>query len=114
MFTRFEKNEKPKRENMLGKEIDIAIVRRIIKQNYEKGSDPDEPDFPYGENPLSDNLPDNETNHIDTVIYQNSTENIIIPSHAHDTWLFDDEIYISDEDDYYILNNLPIPIHDGN
>ena len=114
VFTGFEKNERPKRENMLGKKIEIAIVSPIIKQNNEKGSDPDEPDFPNGENPSSNNLPNNKTNHIDTVIYQNSTENISIPSHAHDTWLFDDGIYVSDEDDYYILNNLPIPIHDGN
>ena len=58
----------------------------------------------------SNNLTNNETNHIDTVIYQNSTENISIPSHAYNTWLFDDEIYVSDEDDYYILNNLSILI----
>ena len=85
-----------------------------MKQNNEKGNEPDEPDFPNGENPSSNNLTSSETNHIDTVIYQNSIENISIPSHAHDTWLFDDEIYVSDEDDYYILNNLPIPIRYGN
>ena len=114
MFTGFEKSERPKRENMLGKEIDIAIVSPILKQNNEKGSDPDEPDFPNGENPSSNNLTNTETNYIDTVIYQNSTENISIPSHAYITWLFNDEIYVSDEDNYYILNNLSIPICDGN
>ena len=68
VLTGFEKSERPKRENMLGKEIDIAIVSLIIKQNNEKGSDLDKPDFPNGENSSSNNLTNNETNHIDTVI----------------------------------------------
>ena len=48
MFTGFKKSERPKRENMLRKEIDIAIVSLIIKQNNEKGNDLDKPDFPNG------------------------------------------------------------------
>ena len=60
MFTGSEKNERPKRENMLGKEIDIAIVSPIIKQNSEKGSDPDEQNLPSGENPSSNILTNRE------------------------------------------------------
>ena len=115
LYTGFEKNVQPKIVNSLGKELDIAIVIPIKKQNNsEESRETDEQDVLSTENHTNDNLPIIETNQVDTVILGINTENMSNPNYIHDAWVFDDEIYVSDEDDYYVLNNLPIPICDSN